>query len=93
MDQDYPFHCFGGEPGFKTVHQALSRALAEPAAQGENAHGARAGFLLAQIAPQILALRHAALEEALRASGVPADVLELVLPYLSESLAVDEALS
>lgn len=93
MDHEYLFHCFGGEPGFKAVHQALSRALAEPAAQGENAHGARAGFLLAQIAPQIFALRQASLEEALRATPVPSDVLALVLPYLRECPAVNEAVS
>lgn len=75
-------NAFGGVDGYRAVHEALSRALAEPGAQGDHAHGARAGFLLNQIAPQVLALRSGSIIQALEDAGVPQEYLKLLAPYL-----------
>lgn len=75
-------NAFGGVDGYRAVHEALSRALAEPAAQGDHAHGARAGFLLSQIAPQVQTLRSGSITQALEDAGVPQEYLGLLAPYL-----------
>ncbi len=85
-DQREPFESFGGADAYRAIHAALSRALAEPAAQGTNAHGARAGFLLNQIAPEIQALRRAAVDQLFANAAVPPELLSLLSPYRDESL-------
>lgn len=75
-------NAFGGLDGYRAVHETLSRALAEPAAQGDHAHGARAGFLLGQIAPQVQVLRSSSITQALEEAGVPQEYLNLIAPYL-----------
>ena len=76
---------YGGAAGYRAVHESLSRALAEPGAQGEHAHGARAAFLLAEIAPQMaLARRHAVLE-FLEGAGVPSMLVRQVALSLQAS--------
>lgn len=82
-DQCHPHPAYGGMDGYRAVHQALSRALAEPAAQGDHAHGARAGFLLKQIAPQIHALQAESITQLLLDAGVPTELLNQLTPYLS----------
>lgn len=81
-DLQQTHNAFGGLDGYRAVHESLSRALAEPAAQGDHAHGARAGFLLSQIAPQIQALRSGSITQALEDAGVPLEYLNLLAPYL-----------
>lgn len=81
-DQQQMHEAFGGVDGYRAVHAALSRALAEPAAQGDHAHGARAGFLLNEIAPLITALQAGSITQALEEAGVPTELLTQIAPYL-----------
>lgn len=75
---------YGGADGYRAIHEGLSRALAEPGAQGENAHGARAAFLLAEIAPQLMAVRRHEVLQLLEDSGVPPTLVRQVATALHE---------
>lgn len=83
---------YGGADAYREVHEALSRALAEPAAQGDHAHGARAGFLLSHIAPQIESLRNTSLLQTLEDAGVPRELLANIKPYLNPFLTLQQSL-
>lgn len=78
-DQSQIYDAFGGQEAYRAIHEALSRALAEPAAQGDHAHGARAGFLLSQIAPHIQSLRVETTTQALAGSARHTDQRPLTL--------------
>lgn len=81
-DHQETYAAYGGMDGYRAVHEALSRALAEPSAQGANAHGARAAFLLAAIAPQLLAARGYVVLQALEDADVPHDLVRQVAAAL-----------
>jgi len=89
-DHQETYAAYGGMDGYRAVHEVLSRALAEPSAQGANAHGARAAFLLAAIAPQLLAAR-GYMVQALEDAGVPHDLVRQVAAAL-QPVAEPEAL-
>jgi hypothetical protein len=75
---------YGGQFGYQKAHEALARALAEPGAQGTHAHGARAAFLLNEIAPQ---LRDVSLSSSLREferSGAPRSLLLQMKTFIDE---------
>ncbi|MDF9779132.1 hypothetical protein [Pseudomonas baetica] len=75
---------YGGQARYKMTHEALARALAEPDAQGSHAHGARAAFLLSEIAPQ---LTDVSLEAGLREFerlGAPQSLLAQMKAFIAE---------
>lgn len=76
------FISYGGQAAYRVIHEALSKALAEPSAQGNNAHGARAAFLLSEIAPQVQASAFDNALQVLEGVGLPADLLALIASSL-----------
>lgn len=82
---------YGGASGYRAVHEGLSRALAEPGAQGENAHGARAAFLLAEIAPHLMTVRRHAVLQFLEDAGVPLTLVRQVGAALHEPQLADDS--
>ncbi|RRV05487.1 hypothetical protein EGJ28_21350 [Stutzerimonas xanthomarina] len=82
---------YGGANGYRAVHEGLSRALAEPGAQGENAHGARAAFLLAEIAPHLMTVRRHAVLQFLEDAGVPLTLVRQVGAALHEPQLADDS--
>ncbi|EPJ5561229.1 hypothetical protein PAE975_6194 (plasmid) [Pseudomonas aeruginosa] len=91
-DHQETYAAYGGLASYRGVHEALSRALAEPSAQGNNAHGARAAFLLSEIAPQLLAARSALVIQALEEAGACASMLQDVEALLSSEIAAAPSL-
>lgn len=92
-DHQETYAAYGGLDSYRAVHEALSRALAEPSAQGSNAHGARAAFLLSEIAPQLLSARAALVIQALEEAGASASFLLNVEALLSQEVAASPPLS
>lgn len=75
---------YGGQTRYKMTHEALARALAEPNAQGSHAHGARAAFILSEIAPQLMVV---SLEAGLREFerlGAPQSLLSQMKAFIAE---------
>ncbi|MGP0171023.1 hypothetical protein ACSVIJ_03995 [Pseudomonas sp. NCHU5208] len=90
-DHQETFAAYGGMDSYRAIHEALSCALAEPGAQGNNAHGARAAFLLSEIAPLLLVSRAVQVIQALEGAGASRQLLREVEALLSRD-AADQAL-
>ena len=76
------FISYGGQAAYRVIHEAMSKALAEPSAQGNNAHGARAAFLLTEIAPQVQASAFDNALQVLEVAGLPAELLAFIAASL-----------
>lgn len=75
---------YGGQARYKITHEALARALAEPNAQGSHAHGARAAFLLSEIAPQLTVVSLEASLREFERLGAPQSLLSQMKTFIAE---------
>lgn len=75
---------YGGQCGYRKVHEAFARALAEPDAQGTHAHGARAAFLLTEIAPQLCEVSLAVSLREFERLGAPKSLLMQMKAFIDE---------
>lgn len=75
---------YGGQRGYRKAHEALARALAEPGAQGSHAHGARAAFLLNEIAPQLCDVSLTAGLREFERMGAPKSLLLEMKAFIDE---------
>ncbi|MGE8065190.1 hypothetical protein [Pseudomonas sp. NPDC089569] len=83
-DQTDVTDAYGGQARYKLTHEALARALAEPDAQGAYAHGARAAFLLSQIAPQLTDVSLTAGLREFERLGAPPNLLVQMRAFIAE---------
>lgn len=83
-DQIEVMGVYGGHDAYRKIHEALAKALAEPGAQGAHAHGARAAFLLAEIAPQLTAVSLEASLAAYERLGAPKNLLAQMKAFVVE---------
>ncbi|MGF6282002.1 hypothetical protein ABH908_000511 [Pseudomonas frederiksbergensis] len=75
---------YGGQARYKVTHEALARALAEPDAQGSHAHGARAAFLLSELAPQLTGVVLQAVVREFERMGAPQSLLVQMKAFIAE---------
>jgi hypothetical protein len=78
---------YGGHEEYRKAHEALAKALAEPSAQGTHAHGARAAFLLAEIAPQLAEVPLLSSLAVFERLGAPKSLLVQMKAFIAERQA------
>ena len=83
-DQTDVTDAYGGQARYKMIHEALARALAEPDAQGSHAHGARAAFLLSEIALQLTDVSLEAGLHEFERLGAPQSLLVQMKAFIDE---------